>query len=91
MTSQLKTKAWPVQDAKARFSELLETCLDDGPQVITKRGAETAVLVSIDEWRRLRESAKPTLKELLLTDFARGDIPVPPRSRWRPRRPPDFG
>lgn len=78
-------KIWPVQDAKARFSELLETCLREGPQVVTKRGAETAVLVPMEDWRRLQQSARPTLKELLLTDFARGEWPVPPRGRrrWR--------
>jgi len=37
-------KTWRVQDAKARFSELLETCIVDGPQMVTKRGAEAAVL-----------------------------------------------
>jgi prevent-host-death family protein len=31
--------AWPVQDAKTRFSEKLETCLKGGPQLVTKRGA----------------------------------------------------
>jgi prevent-host-death family protein len=36
---------WPVQDAKARFSEFLDTCLAQGPQMVTKRGAEAAVLV----------------------------------------------
>ena len=36
---------WPVQDAKARFSELLTACLTDGPQMVTKRGTEAAVLV----------------------------------------------
>jgi prevent-host-death family protein len=36
---------WPVQDAKARFSELLDTCIAQGPQMVTKRGAEAAVLV----------------------------------------------
>jgi prevent-host-death family protein len=39
--------AWQVQDAKARFSELLDETLEKGPQVVTKRGVETAVLVSI--------------------------------------------
>ena len=63
---------WPVQDAKARFSELLDTCLKDGPQVVTRRGAETAVLVPIDDWRRLQQAARPTLKELLLADVPRG-------------------
>ena len=57
---------WPVNEAKARFSELLETTLTEGPQIITKRGIETAVIVPIEEWRRLQERARPTLKELLL-------------------------
>jgi antitoxin Phd len=80
-------KAWPVQDAKARFSELLETCLREGPQLVTRRGAEAAVLVPVAEWQRLSRSAKPTLKELLLTDTARADLNIPPRSRWRRRAP----
>lgn len=29
---------WPVQDAKARFSELLEACVNEGPQLVTRRG-----------------------------------------------------
>ena len=58
-------RAWPVQDAKARFHEMLETCLREGPQVVTKRGAETAILVPVADWQRLKHAAKPTLKELL--------------------------
>jgi prevent-host-death family protein len=80
-------KAWAVQDAKARFSELLETCLREGPQVVTKRGAEAAVLVPAEDWHRLKQAARPTLKELLLTDEARGDIPLPERARRRRRIP----
>ena len=37
-------KIWPVQDAKARFSEMLETCLREGPQLVTRRGTDAAVL-----------------------------------------------
>jgi antitoxin Phd len=80
--------SWPVQDAKARFSELLETCLKEGPQIVTKRGADAAVLVPMKEWRRLQQEARPTLKDLLLADYARADIPVPPRGRLRHRAPP---
>ena len=69
-------QTWPVQHAKARFSELLEKCLTEGPQMVTKRGAETAVLVPADEWRRVQASAKPSLKELLLSNDARTKIPV---------------
>ena len=79
-------RAWPVQDAKARFSEMLETCLREGPQVVTKRGAEAAVLVPATHWRQLQRAAKPTLKELLLTDDARGELNIPARGGRRRRQ-----
>jgi antitoxin Phd len=78
-------KVWPVQDAKARFSELLETCLREGPQLVTRRGEKAAVLVPMEEWHRLAGVNKPTLKELLLTDVARTDDLVLPRRKWRRR------
>ncbi len=69
-------QSWPVQDAKAHFSEFLDRCLAEGPQMVTKRGAEAAVLVPVDEWRRLQAAARPSLKQLLLSDAARGSLPV---------------
>jgi len=84
-------KSWPVQDAKARFSELLTACEREGPQVVTKRGAETAVLVPIGEWRRLAAASRPTLKDLLLTDDSRfDDLSLPERGGARHRAPPEF-
>jgi prevent-host-death family protein len=83
-------KSWPVQDAKARFSELLDTCIAEGPQIVTKRGAEAAVLVPVQEWRRLQQSARPTLKELLLADEPRFEMPLPERGRLRRRKPRAF-
>ena len=82
-------KAWPVQDAKARFSEMLDACLRDGPQMVTRRGADAAVLVPAPEWRRLHDAARPSLKQLLLAADGRGDIRLPPRGcvRRRPGRP----
>ncbi|HSK77852.1 MAG TPA: hypothetical protein VLQ45_15475 [Thermoanaerobaculia bacterium] len=53
---------------------------------IHRQGAEAAVLVSIKEWRRL-QAARPTLKELLLAETPRAEIPVPPRRRWHQRTP----
>lgn len=64
---------WPVHDAKAKFSELLDACIHEGPQLITRRGAEAAVLVRIDEWHRLNHAARPSLKSLLLSDVGRVD------------------
>lgn len=80
---------WQVQDAKARFSELLELTLTKGPQVVTRRGVEAAVLVPIDEWRRLQKSARPDVKEVLLGEGPRFDLPIPQR-RLRRRDPVRF-
>ena len=84
------SKTWQVQDAKARFSELLETSLTEGPQIVTRRGVEAAVLVHIDEWRRLEKRARPDLKELLLAPEARTDALTPPRPRHHHRVSPNF-
>ena len=76
-----------MQEAKARFSELLEKSVTEGPQIVTKRGVETAVLVPIDEWRRLQQRARPTLKDLLLAGEPRFELAIPDRHRWRWRPP----
>jgi len=46
--------AWQVQTAKQRFSEVVERAVTEGPQVITKHGKPTAVVIEIGEYRRLR-------------------------------------
>lgn len=78
-------QTWPVQDAKARFSEFLDACLAQGPQVVTRRGTEEAVLVPINIWRRLQATAKPSLKDLLLSDEARGEWMLPARGQAKRR------
>jgi len=54
-------QTWTIQDAKVRFSEFLEACMADGPQLVTKRGSEAAVLVPIEQWRRMQAAARPSL------------------------------
>ena len=81
---------WPVHEAKARFSEFLEASARAGPQVVTKRGVEAAVLLPIEQWRRLRKTAQPDLKELLLAPEARTDGLTPPRARLGHRRASAF-
>jgi antitoxin Phd len=83
-------QTWPVQDAKARFSEFLDTCLAQGPQMVTKRGAEAAVLVSAEEWRRLQAASRPSLHEFLLADPGLAEFLPPPRGQLRRRPSPTF-
>jgi prevent-host-death family protein len=45
-------RAWSVADAKARLSELLDQAISDGPQAITRRGREIAIVVSAEEWKK---------------------------------------
>ncbi len=78
-------QTWPVQDAKARFSEFLDACITTGPQMVTRRGSEAAVLVPVDVWKRLQAAAKPSLKQLLLAEQNRGDLVIPARGRARRR------
>jgi antitoxin Phd len=87
MTTDPSVRRWPVQEAEARFSELLKASLKEGPQIVTRQGVEIAVLVPFEEWNRLQSSARPTLKELLLAKTPRAELPVPLRRQWRRRTP----
>ena len=82
--------SWQVQDAKARFSELLDATIKKGPQVVTRRGVKTAVLVPIEEWERLQEATRPGLKEWLLTPEARHDDLTFERGKLRSRPVVEF-
>ena len=59
---------WHVKEAKARFRDLIEAARG-GPQIIRRRGADVAVVISIDDWR----ASQPTMTDLLLSDDAKGD------------------
>lgn len=78
---------WPVQDAKVRFSEFLDACLQEGPQMVTRRRTEAAVLIPVQEWRRLQSAARPSLKQLLLAKSGRAELNLPARGTALRRTP----
>ena len=78
---------WQLQDAKARFSELIDDTLEKGPQMVTRRGIDTAIVVSVDEWRRLKNEKQLTWKDVLLGEGTRFDIPLPKRGTDKSRKP----
>jgi prevent-host-death family protein len=65
--SELKSKSqWPLQDAKARFSELVRKARSEGPQHVTVHGRDEVVVVAAEEFRRLRgERSGKALIEVL--------------------------
>src|SRR5215213_7759957 len=93
MTRGRKTRAtasttgqWALQDAKARFSEVVRKAKTEGPQRITVHGREEVVIVSVEDYRRVK--GHPTGEELvkLMQDSPLGDINMdraPARSRVR--------
>ncbi len=76
------TRVWQAREARARFSAFLEATVNEGPQIVTKRGAETAVLLPIAQWREMQKSEKPSLKEALLAPEPQTETLTPNR---RPR------
>lgn len=61
-------QTWQLQEAKNKFSQVVKNAEHHGPQVVTRRGVEVAVLISYEEFLRLREPELPTsnLADLLL-------------------------
>ena len=58
-------RVWQIQEAKNKFSEVVAEALKNGPQVIAKRGVETVIVLSYDEYRR------EMLNKKKLSDFFR--------------------
>lgn len=55
---------WQLQDAKNKFSEVVNTSISNGPQIISRRGKNTVVLLSYEEYQKLTTPSK-NLKQLL--------------------------
>ena len=58
-------RVWQLQEAKNRFSEVVDKATKHGPQIITKRGVETVIVVSCAEYRKVMLNRKK------LSDFFR--------------------
>lgn len=78
---------WPLQDAKNRFSAVVDAALAGDPQRVTRRGKPAVVVLAVEEYERLRRLEKAqatTLADLLLAipqddeEFERLRVPVRP-------------
>ena len=75
---------------ESAVQRVAETSLAEGPQVVTRRGVEAAVLVPIEQWRRMERLTRPNIKDWLLAPGARTEALTPPRRVLRRRPPPTF-
>ncbi|HDH05829.1 MAG TPA: type II toxin-antitoxin system Phd/YefM family antitoxin [Nitrospirae bacterium] len=58
-------KTWKLQDAKNRFSNLVNEAQKEGPQVVTRRGIEAVIVLSMNDYRKI------TKRKTNLVDFFR--------------------
>ena len=62
----MRTKArWSLQDAKAQFSEVVRRSIADGPQIVSKNGADAVVILSIEEFGKLQPPTNVSLARTL--------------------------
>jgi prevent-host-death family protein len=75
-TAQPPRGRWRLQDAKARFSELVRRAHSDGPQLVTLHGRDAVVVVDADEFSRLRgaRTGKSLIEALQASPHRRIDV-----------------
>lgn len=78
-----ETMSWQVQEAKQRFSFLVQQAIDCGPQVVTRRGQDVVVILSIEEYHRLIQQPMD-FKTFLMTGPSFDDLDLE-RDRDLPR------
>jgi len=62
-------RTWKLEDAKARFSEVVRRARQEGPQRVTYRGSDAVVVIAVEELKRLLPAERP---EQSLVDFLQG-------------------
>ncbi|NED99405.1 type II toxin-antitoxin system Phd/YefM family antitoxin [Phytoactinopolyspora halotolerans] len=77
--------AWSVAEAKARLSEVIDRAEREGPQIISRRGKEAVVVVSIEEWHK-KSTRKGTLAEFFAASPLVGSDVVIERARGQMRQ-----
>ena len=76
---------WTVAEAKAKFSEIIDRAMSEGPQTITRRGRTAAVVVGAEEWQRKTKRAG-NLAEFFAGSPLRGSGLKIRRPKARPRK-----
>ncbi|MCG8462372.1 MAG: type II toxin-antitoxin system Phd/YefM family antitoxin [Holophagales bacterium] len=67
-------RTWQLRKAKNHLSEVVDRALDQGPQMITRRGVETAVLISVEEYRGLRKPEQDLVDFFRSSPLAEADL-----------------
>jgi len=80
------TQSWTVAEAKAKFSEVIERAMSDGPQTITRKGRRAAVIVGAEEWERKTQRVGNLAEFFAASPLRESGLKLR-RSKERPRKP----
>ncbi len=75
---------WQLQEAKSRFSEMIEQALVHGAQIVTRRGQKTVAVVPFDEYQRLTKQTDSLAQFLLASPLSGSDLSIE-RDKSTPR------
>ena len=81
-----RSRAWKLEDAKARFSELVRLARSEGPQRVTVRGQDAVVVVSAERFEALMPSRRQHSLHALLSTSPLRDVHLQPEGRPMPVR-----
>jgi len=81
---------WPLQDAKARFSELVRRVRDEGPQHVTVHGRDEVVIIAAEEFRRLRGDLTGAALVAAMQASPHRGLSIAPKRFRPPVRPVDL-
>jgi antitoxin Phd len=93
---------WQLQEAKAKFSHVVDVALKEGAQVVTRNGVPAVAIVPIEQWQKLAPAVEPkpyrtlfdVIQELRAMpggiDEEGFELPIPPRGEWKHRPPLEF-
>lgn len=76
-------RSWQIQEAKNKLSEVVEDAIEKGPQILTRRGVEVAVVLSYPEYLKLKKKQVPLSELFRKSPLADLDLERD-RSPWRP-------
>lgn len=67
---------WQLQEAKSKFSEMIEQALANGAQIVTRRGKKTVVIVPFDEYQRLTKQTDSLAQFLLASPLSESGLTI---------------
>ncbi|MGD0267485.1 MAG: type II toxin-antitoxin system Phd/YefM family antitoxin [Candidatus Sulfotelmatobacter sp.] len=79
----MNAQTWTVAQAKAKFSEVIDRAISEGPQTVTRKGRTAVVVVDAEEWDRKTKRVGTLAEFLANSPLREGGLRLPRRTRPR--------